>query len=176
MTDENNNPTPTTPPDNTPSPTPTPEPKAPENKPDDETAKLKAELEAAKAKAAALEKEKADEAEKKRLAELSAEEKAKELETKLAETQRQNLINEVRLKNGYTASVFQHFKPEGSTEDEIKASFDAYKTSLDEYSKGTGPKPGQGTPKGQTQNNQGKNPNTNPTVPILLREGLVSAT
>lgn len=67
-----------------------------------------------------------------------------EREAEIAKLQRTNLIERIRRENGFTEQVFNVVAPEGNTEEEIKASFEAYKASLDEYLKINGQKSAQG--------------------------------
>lgn len=129
-----------------PAPTPTSESKPPTSDPqpkvsDQDFNALKKQMDEQNKKLEAYQKKEQEEADKQK----SAEQKRVEAEGKLAQVQRENTIAQVRLTNGFTDKIFQSFTPTGETAEEIKASFEAQKASLDEYVKAKGGKPsGQG--------------------------------
>lgn len=66
-------------------------------------------------------------------AEMTAEQKLAEAQRELQETKRHKLIGDVRLKKGYTDPIFDAFKPDGETEDEIDSFYAARKKDIDAY-------------------------------------------
>jgi hypothetical protein len=96
-----------------------------------------AKLEAFEAERAATKKAEED-------AKKTLEERLAERETAVKALERQSLINKVRFDGGFTAAVFSGFAPAGDTEAEIKASYEGFKATVDEYAKTPAPKAGVG--------------------------------
>jgi hypothetical protein len=177
MTTENPpvTPAPAPAPEPTPAPAPAPAP-APEPKTDgetDEVKALKAQLAAAQTKAADLEKAQSDAEEAERQKNLTAEQKATELEAKLKETERTALVEKVRRVHGYGDKAFDVVATKGATEDEIKAEYETHKTALDEYVKAQGGKPGQGGGTGGGAKPTGESNQNDKKVPYLVAKGIV---
>jgi len=132
------------------------------------------ELEAMKARAAALEKEKQEKEEQERLKNLTAEEKAKDLEAKLKAAERTAMIQNARIKHNFTDAIFDAAPINGDTEAEILDSLTNYKKALDAYTeKQKQPPPsagGTGQPPGATQTTKAAK-----RAPIAQRFGFVKA-
>lgn len=146
-----------------PQPTPTPTP---------DLAAITKKLEEAEAKLASLTKEKEDAAEAERQKNLTAEQKAAELEAKAKKAEREALIASVRLKHGFTDKVYESVAVSGDDEDAIKLAYEAHKTALDEYMKSQGPKAGQGGGTGDGKSPSGET-KSDASSPYLVRMGLV---
>ena len=103
----------------------------------------------------------------------TAEQKVIERDVRIAELERNSLVEKIRREGGYSAAVFDVVNPTGKTEEEIKQAFETHKAALDEYAKSkTKDAPGGGTGGGvQPKNSATKNRGDN--TPYLVRMGLV---
>jgi hypothetical protein len=101
---------------------------------DDETAKLRKELKDAQDRLKAKDKAEADAAEAKRLADLDAEERAKEADKRAAAAEHRALKAEIRAANGFTAKIFDRVDTSGlESAEDIQKAYEDYKTELQAY-------------------------------------------